>query len=48
MDKIFTGLTAGIIAATIKNFINLILYYFNLTEVKFLEWGGLIMLGSKP
>lgn len=49
MDKIFKGITAGIIAAVIMNLINLILFYnFHLIKIRFLDWAGLIMLGSLP
>lgn len=49
MDRTFQGLTAGLIGAVVMNFINLVFYYiFKLTEIRFLDWGSIVMLGHKP
>src|SRR6056297_2161111 len=49
MDRTFKGLIAGTISAVIMNAINLIFFYiFNLTEVRFLDWASIIMLGGRP
>ena len=49
MDKIFKGLIAGVLAAVIMNLINLLLFYkLNLITIRFVDWSGIIMLGTKP
>ncbi|MCK8818011.1 hypothetical protein MWH28_11650 [Natroniella sulfidigena] len=49
MDRTYRGLFAGIISAIIMNSLNLILFYiFNLTEIRFIDWTSLVMLGRIP
>ncbi|MCK8826785.1 hypothetical protein MWH25_03370 [Natroniella acetigena] len=49
MDRTYKGLFAGTISAIIMNSINLTFFYvFNLTEIRFIDWTGLVMLGRIP
>ncbi len=49
MDRTFRGLISGILGAVIMNLINLTFYYpLNLTNIRFLDWAGIAMLGNRP
>lgn len=49
MDRTFRGLLAGTTGAVVMNSLNLIFYYLlDLTEIRFLDWAGIAMLGSRP
>lgn len=48
MDRTYRGLTAGIIGAIFMNIINLILYNYQVVTVRFLDWGGILMFGTRP
>lgn len=48
MDRTFKGLLAGIAGAIPMNIINLILYKFKLTNLRFIDWASVIMTGHLP
>lgn len=49
MDRTIRGLTAGIIAGTVKNLWNLGDYYFiHITDVRFLDWVSVLSTWAKP
>jgi len=46
-DRIFVGFIAGVLAAFAADIANWILYYTNFTNVRFLDWASIILLGYK-
>ena len=49
MDRTLRGLIAGMIAAIAMNTWNLIDYYFfNINNLRFLDWSAVLVSGAKP
>lgn len=48
MDRTLQGFTAGMIASVPMNIINIILYHYQLTETRFIDWASIIMTGDPP
>ncbi|PKM82521.1 MAG: hypothetical protein CVU89_03170 [Firmicutes bacterium HGW-Firmicutes-14] len=48
MDRLTRGFFAGIIAGIIQDTIDYISHSFGLTKLKYLDWVGIMIYGSKP
>lgn len=48
MDRTLKGALAGVIGSVPMNTINLILYYFKLTNLRFIDWTSIIVTGNLP
>lgn len=48
MDRLFKGFLSGILGAIPMNLLNLTFYKFKLTNIRFIDWASIIMLGKLP
>lgn len=48
MDRTFKGLIAGMVGAIPMNIVNFIFYGLNLTQIRFIDWSGIILTGERP
>lgn len=46
-DRVFVGFISGIIAAVVADIANWIIYYINFTDIRFLDWASIILLGQQ-
>ena len=47
-DRTYYGFLAGIIAGIPQTVLNLISYYFNFAQIRYLDWMSIILFGDKP
>ena len=47
-DRTYYGFFAGIIAGIPQTIFNLISYYFNFAQIRYLDWMAIIIFGDKP
>ncbi|MEL7567695.1 MAG: hypothetical protein AAGU27_22845, partial [Dehalobacterium sp.] len=45
--RVFVGFIAGVLAAFAADIANWIFYYMNITNVRFLDWASIILLGHQ-
>lgn len=48
MDRTLNGFISGLIGSLPMNIINLILYHFKFTQIRFLDWASIILTGDIP
>jgi len=47
-DRLAKGFIAGLAGGVAMNIINLISYYLNIAELRYLDWAALLIYGTKP
>lgn len=47
-DRTFYGFFAGIIAGMIQTTLNLVSYYLDFVQIRYLDWMAIIIFGNKP